>query len=248
MAHPRAWHAEHACLNAWPALYGVVHDGWVLRLADGFSRRANSANPLHAEARISGATLQYFENLFRVHDLPMIIRVPTLLDPEVDRTLERFGFVAEGESVVLFAELDALAARSDPAVSVVTALDERWLAALNRMQGRNLEQSAIFDDIMASIALPAGFATLTDGGEVVALACGVLDGDMLVCESIITDPRRRGAGFGRRLTGALMHWARLNEATCACLQVEAANAGGRALYKGIGFLTELSRYHYRRRP
>ena len=244
----RRWHAEHAGLNAWPALYSVVHDGWVMRFADGLSRRANSANPLHADARVTGATLQYFENLFQLHDLPMIIRVPSLLDPEVDRTLERFGFLAEGESHVLFAELAALAIKSDPAVSVITDLDDGWLAALNKMQARTDEQGATFDDIMASIALPAGFAALTVDGAIVALACGVIDGDMLVIESVITDPRHRGAGYGRRLSAALLHWARLNEATCACLQVEAGNRGGLSLYRELGFVTELSRYHYRRKP
>lgn len=248
MAHPRAWHAEHACLNAWPALYSVIHDGWSLRLAEGLSRRANSANPLHEGVRLSGATLQYFENHFRLHDLPMIIRVPSLLDPEVDHTLDRFGFTAEGECAVLFAGLDALPVKSDPAVRVSTNLDDDWLDAINRMQGRTAEQAETFSNIMASIALPAGFATLIDEGQPVALACGVLDGDMLVCESVITDPRRRGAGFARRLTGALLHWAKLNEATCCCLQVEAVNIGGLSLYRKMGFSTELSRYHYRRQP
>lgn len=246
-AHPRAWHAELACLNAWPALYSVFHDGWVVRFANGFSRRANSANPLHAAAELSGATLQYFENLFQLHDLPMIVRVPSLLDPSIDSTLERFGFVADGECHVLFAALGALDVKPDPAVRVITDLDDDWLATLNRMQGRTPDQSETFNDIMASIGLPAGFATLTDKGEVVAAACGVLDGDMMVVESVITDPRRRGTGFARRLSAALMHWARLNEATCVCLQVDAANIGGLSLYRRLGFTTELSRYHYRRR-
>src|ERR1700740_1647329 len=131
MAHPRAWHAEHACLSAWPGLFNVFHDGWVVRFADGFRRRDNSATPLHAESHITGATLQYFENLFRLHDLPLIIRVPSLLDPEVDRILERFGFIAAGESHVLFAEIDALAARRDPEARIVTELEDGWLAALN---------------------------------------------------------------------------------------------------------------------
>jgi N-acetylglutamate synthase len=246
--HPRAWHAEQACLNAWPALFNVVHDGWLVRFADGFSRRANSANPLSTHARLTGATLQYFENLFRLHDLPMIIRVPSLLDPEVDAMLDRFGFVAEGECHVLFAEIDALDATRDPDARIVTELDDGWLAALNAMQRRSADQSATFNDITASIALPAGYASLTANGETVALGCGVIDGDMLVCESIITDPRHRGAGHARRLMGALVHWARLNEATCVCLQVEAANVGGLSLYRKLGLATELSRYHYRRRP
>jgi hypothetical protein len=112
--HPRSWHAEDACLNAWPALSNVLHDGWVVRFADGLTRRANSANPLHREARISGDTLQYFENLFRLQDLPLIIRVPTLLDPSVDRDLARYGFEAQGESVVIYGEFGAVPTAPDP--------------------------------------------------------------------------------------------------------------------------------------
>ncbi|MBM6579656.1 hypothetical protein ILT44_05645 [Microvirga sp. BT689] len=37
---------EEACLNGWPALREVVFDGWLIRLADGHTRRANSVNLL----------------------------------------------------------------------------------------------------------------------------------------------------------------------------------------------------------
>jgi ribosomal protein S18 acetylase RimI-like enzyme len=248
MVHPRAWHAEHACLNAWPALLSVVHDGWAVRFAEGFSRRANSATPLHGGARVSGETLQYFENLFRLHDLPMIIRVPSLLDGEVDATLARYGFSAEGESRMLFGEIAALKAAPDPAVQISTDLDDAWLAAVSRLQARTPEQSQTFDDIVASIALPAGFASLTEDGEVVALASAVLDGDMMACELAVTDARHRGKGLGHRLMAALLHWASINEVTCACLPVDVTNTGGLSLVRGLGFATELSRSHYRRRP
>ncbi|UTD28531.1 GNAT family N-acetyltransferase [Bradyrhizobium sp. WD16] len=246
MTHPRSWHAEWGCLNAWPALTSAVHDGWVLRFANGLTRRANSANPLDGAARLSGDTLQYFENLFRAVDLPLIIRVPTLLDPGVDAGLERFGFAAEGESLVLYGEFADLQAHWDAAVEVLSAPDAAWRDAITQLQGRTEAQRATYEDVIYSIVLPAGFASLKIEDEVVALAYGAIDGDLLCCESVVTAERHRGRGYGRRLVAGLFGWAQRHHATAVCLQVETNNTAGIALYRSLGLVTELHRYHYRR--
>jgi N-acetylglutamate synthase len=243
-----AWKAEQACLNAWPALHNVVYDDWIVRFSEGLTRRANSVNPLRSTARADGASVQLFENLFRAQDLPLIFRIPTLLDPSVDRGLQRLGFTAEGESCVIYADIGAVEAKPDPAVEVTSRVDEDWLNAMNRMQRRTEEQSEIFDHIVLLIALPAGYATLRDGEEVVAQAYGVIHDDLLCCESVITSESARGKGVGRRLMSALFAWAAAQGASGVCLQVEASNKAGFALYNGLGMKTELSRYHYRRQP
>ena len=38
---------EELTISAWPALHTLLYDGWVLRLAAGFTRRANSVWPLY---------------------------------------------------------------------------------------------------------------------------------------------------------------------------------------------------------
>ncbi|MGO4715079.1 GNAT family N-acetyltransferase [Bradyrhizobium sp. 2TAF24] len=243
-----SWRAEHACLNAWPALSTVLHDGWLVRFADGLTRRANSANPLHAGARMDGATIQFFENLFRNQDLPLIVRVPSMLDPSVDRHLAELGYIAEGESRTIFGEMAAMVVQPDTAVRIQAEADDDWLDMIHDLQGRTPAQSEIYEDIIGAIALPAGFATLSDEGEVVAMAYGVIDGDMLCCESVVTAAGRRGNGYGRRVMSALLDWAASQGAQSACLQVEAGNSAGAALYRSLGMHTELHRYHYRRLP
>jgi ribosomal protein S18 acetylase RimI-like enzyme len=246
MAKKLAWKAEHACLNAWPGLHNVVYDDWLIRFSEGLTRRANSVNALRPEAKANGTTIQLFENLFRTQGLALIFRVTSLLDASVDRGLEKLGFTAEGESVVLYADIGSVESKYDQAVDVLTSVDEQWLSGMNTMQKRTEEQSEIFDHIVLSIALPAGFATLRDGDEVVAQAYGVLHDDLLCCESVITSEAHRGQGVGRRLMSAMYAWAAAQGATGVCLQVDASNKAGLALYHGLGMTTELSRYHYRR--
>lgn len=243
-----AWRAEQACLNAWPALHNVLHGDWIIRFSEGLTRRSNSANPLRPEARASGATIQLFENLFRAQRLPLIIRVPSLLDPSVDRGLEKLGFTAEGESCVLFGDLKAVEAKTDDAVEITDGVDDEWLETMNALQKRTVEQAETFDQIVLSIALPSGFASLYEGEAIIAQAYGVIHDDLLCCESVITDEKHRGQGAARRLMAAMFAWALNQGAKGVCLQVETANAAGRKLYQELGLSSELSRYHYRRQP
>jgi N-acetylglutamate synthase len=243
-----SWRTEYACLNAWPSLSHVIHDGWMVRLADGLTRRANSVSPLHAGAKITPENLHFFEALFDDRDLPLIVRMPGLLDPSVDLALDKAGFTREGDFCVFYGDIDRVRAQADPAVTISDEAEREWLQTLQAMQGRSPAEGAIYEAIITSVVLPAGFAILRDNGEPVALAYGALDGDLLCCESVVTRAASRNKGYGRRLMGVLLQWAKDKGAKGVCLQVDAANAPAIALYRKIGIDRELYRYHYRRQP
>ena len=38
---------EELSYNAWASLQNLYYDGWILRFADGYTRRANSVNPIY---------------------------------------------------------------------------------------------------------------------------------------------------------------------------------------------------------
>jgi GNAT superfamily N-acetyltransferase len=248
MSQKLAWRVEQACLNAWPSLQSVLHGDWLLRFSEGVSRRANSANPLHDGATTIAGDLEDFARLYRAHGQPLIVRVPTLLPAaaQIDRELDRHGFGREGETCTLYRDLADERFARDPDVTIASAADAEWLAAVARLQQQSPSHAAVYKQVMPMIALPAGFLTLRRDGVVVAACCGLLHGDVLVCESVVVDDAMRGQGLGRRLMQSLFAWARANGATAACLQVVADNVAGRALYAGLGMTTELYRYSYRR--
>jgi N-acetylglutamate synthase len=239
------WRVEETCLNAWPALREVLLDGWVLRFSGSLTRRANSANPLRP---VSHVDLRACEALYRRLGLPTIFRVLSLLDPLVDERLAEAGYTGEGESCVLYAPIEDIAAGPDAEVRLRDRPTPDWFAAMASLQNHSSEQAAIYRRIVSQLAIPAAFAVLFDKGVAVALAYGALHNGFLCYESVITDRRRRRQGCGRRIVNALTVWASDQGAVGACLEVETHNAPARALYHAIGLKRELYRYHYRREP
>jgi GNAT superfamily N-acetyltransferase len=239
------WRVEETCLNAWPALREVLFDGWVLRFSRGLTRRANSVNPLQPVSQVDSRAC---EALYRRLGLPTIFRVLSLVDPLIDERLAKGGYTGEGESCVLYASIEDIAAGRDPDVKLLDQPTPGWFDAMATLQNHSSEQAAIYRSIVGQLAIPAAFAALSDEGGTAALAYGALHNGLLCYESVITDRFRRRQGWGRRIVCALADWARDEGAIGACLEVEAHNAPARALYAAIGLKRQLYRYHYRREP
>lgn len=248
MTRELAWRVEDACFNAWPALRSVYHGDWLLRFGEGVSRRSNSVNPLRAEVASIVPHMARFAELYRGQNLPLIVRVPSLLGPDLDRALEQHGFGSEGESCVLYGGLSGRTFSCNQATEVSRQPSEQWLAAMSKLQQHSPAQAATYRRVTAMIALPAGFAILHHDGEIVATAYGAIHDGLLCCESVIVSDRYRGQGHGQQMMVALFGWAASNGARAACLQVAADNVAGLALYRSIGLDTELHRYQYRRAP
>jgi ribosomal protein S18 acetylase RimI-like enzyme len=243
-----SWRIEETCFNAFPSLKQVLLGTWLMRFSEGLSRRANSINPLRAEYHDLAAAIATGPPLYRAQRLPTIFRIPSIVDPAVDHELASHGYTAEGESCVLYGAIDSLAAEADSETQLHAAPNQEWLAAMAALQGHSAEQAVTYRRIVEAIAIPARFALLAIAGEPAVLAYGALHDGLLCYESVITDPRRRRQGLGRRVIAALADWAREAGAEGACLQVEAGNAPARALYQRFGLTTEPYRYHYRREP
>ena len=243
-----AWRIEEVCWNGFPALRQVILGDWLIRFAEGLSRRANSVNPLRPTGSDIATAIAAAERLYPAQGLPPIFRIPSIADPAFDADLTAQGYTSEGESLVLYAPLAAAAeVAPDPAVRLLPAPEPMWCEAMFALQGHSAAQRNIYRRIVAAIAIPARFALLAVGERPVALAYGALHDGLLVYESVVTDPAQRRRGLARRLIGALAAWAREEGAEGLSLQVEASNTPARALYTGFGF-TELYRYHYRRAP
>src|SRR5713101_3487154 len=127
-----------------------MHGGWLMRFSEGLSRRANSVNPLGAACGDAAAAIAAAEKLYHAQVLPTIFRVPSIVDPALDRALAARGYASEGESCVLYGAIDKVAAFADPAVQLLPRPEPAWLAAMAVLQGHSTPQRDIYRRIVGA--------------------------------------------------------------------------------------------------
>jgi len=239
---------EEACLNGWPALREVVFDGWLIRLADGHTRRTNSVNLLAAGVQPLDRKIRYCESIYAAHGQPTIFCIPSTADPALSRALDERGYgPPEDESCVLAMDFAQTPPQAADAVLEEGFPGEAWLETLARLHRQDEAAQRIHRRILGNLVVPAVFATVAIDGILRALAYGAVHDGLVCVNSVVTDPAFRRQGLGRQAVSAVLAWAQeCCGATGACLAVVENNDPARALYRRLGFTREVYRYHYRR--
>ena len=246
---------EEASLNSWPAPRQVLLDGWVLRFAGGYTRRANSATPLDPgqDGPVAlPAKIAACEALYAAQGLPALIRTRSFGDAALAAGLDARGYTAEGLSPVLWMPLGPDVGSGHAAEGIElseTHPGPDWLDTQARLSGCDVAARA---RILDAVAIPCAFAGARvdgPGSPLASLAFGAVHDGVVCLHLVATDPAFRRLGLSRGVVSALLGWARDRAgAQDASLQVSAENAGASALYARLGFRTELFRYQYRRQP
>lgn len=238
---------EELAFNALPALQTVYYDGWLLRLADGYTWRANSVNPIYSSSYDLEEKIAYCEAVYAARGQDAIFRfTPAVLPEHLEAVLERRAYRKEGlTSVQTLCMEQRPASESWPAtVMLWDRPTEAWLAAygtLNHASERRLATLArMLDDIVPATA----YVALQYEQETVAVGLAVYERGFMGLFDIVTAAHRRQQGFGTHLIHTLLAWGYARGARHAYLQVVLENAPAQALYRKIGF-AEAYRYWYR---
>jgi ribosomal protein S18 acetylase RimI-like enzyme len=233
---------EAAAFAAWPCLEEAHLDGWRLRFASGYTKRANSANATSVSGAMSDAGIDEVERRYAARGLPAIFRLVSFLPDAAatDAALEARGYVLTDRSLVMTAPLSASNEALDAAAGTVALAHGAapWLRAYQSVSGQIGPGQATHLSMLGAVDGPAAFAFDAPGGDDAAAACvglGVLHGGRLGLFDVATREDARGQGRATRLCAGLMAWGRDAGATGAFLQVVAANARAIALYERLGF-------------
>lgn len=227
---------ESRIVNAWPAPTTLIVDDWVVRLANGYSGRANSASALRQGGEMDEATLAFVEGLYRQAGLPPRIRFTPLVAEHARARFAARGYRIETASFGMVAELDD--ARPPLSGMIVTAqAGTAWIDGVCAHQTGNKRNREHLAAIVSGVRLPAAFATLLHERRPAAYAMSVAERGMAEIGAVIVDEKLRGLGLGRKLMQGLMGWAAAQGCSQAYLQVDQSNGLAFGMYRRLGFRT-----------
>ncbi len=227
---------EERLVNVWPAVATLVMDGWVVRFANGYSGRANSASAIIQGARLDAQLLDHIERLYRQAGLPPQVRVTPVCDTSVEPMLSAGGYRVKDQSRIMTLDLARYGGhRPDARVRIERRPGDDWLRGVASHQTTDKQNVGHLSAIVGSIRVPAAFAILDINGEPAGFGMCAVDRGYAEIGSVIVAPQLRGTGVGRATVDALLAWAAREGAATAFLQVDATNAVAISLYRSQGF-------------
>ena len=240
-------HLEELALNAWPALQTNLYDGWVMRFANGYTKRANSVTPLYPGRLPLDEKIDWCVEQYRQQQLRPTFRLTEAAEiGRLDGALAERGFRRIDLTSVQTAVLAPIAAKPSERAALLPGYSgmESWLASFHQFSGAYRADDVTHKQILANIRGETGYMALMVAGEVAACALGVVERGWLGIFDVVTAVSHRNQGVATELMHSLLAWGQRRGADHAYLQVFADNQPALRLYEKLGF-TEQYRYWYR---
>ena len=245
MGESNIQYLEGLSLTAWPSLHTLVYDGWLLRFSAGYTKRANSINPLFSSTLPLEEKLSHCERLYSSRGLKVIFKLTHASFPaNLDTVLDDKGYKEIDCTSVQTLSLTTDYQADHEDFDVYTDLSAAWVDAfcsLNRTAAKN--RSALVH-ILERILPPTFYVSLLVKGKVVSCGFAVLDGSMISFYDIFTKVSQRKKGYGEQIMLKLLQLGKEHGATSAFLQVMKNNIAALRLYNKLGFKEEYI-YWYR---
>ncbi|WP_184190852.1 GNAT family N-acetyltransferase [Paenibacillus sp. JGP012] len=236
---------EELTLNHWQPLSTSLYDGWVLRFANGYSKRANSVQPIYTSTLDVHEKIITCENIYNSNQLSTIFKITPFVQPEnIDELLQHRGYTVVDPTIVQLRNLDDLKAPDPLDILIDEQLTDEWLHHLCRFGSVNEELRKTMSQMLRNVRAHTCFISLSIEGQVVACGLGVLERRVIGLHDIITDKAYRNRGLAEQMILHLLHWGKQRGAQSSYLQVVANNAPARRLYEKLGY-TDAYTYWYR---
>ena len=236
---------EELSMNAWPAMQSLHYDGWVMRSADGYTKRANSVYPLYDSNLEVYEKIQYCESFYRDMNLPSVFKMTAASTPEgLDTRLDELGYRTDSLTSVQTLYLKNGQHQIISTIDLTSADLEEWHSAFARMNNVSADRRTTHENILHAILPDKCYASINMDGQIIGCGLGVLQAGYLGIFDIVIDPDHRGQGQGKHLMDALLAWGQAQGAHTAYLQVMNNNKAALKLYEKLGFQEQYC-YWYR---
>lgn len=237
---------EEMSMNAWPALQTELYDGWIMRFADGYTKRSNSINPIYPSLLDLEKKIAVCESIYRSRNIPVIFKLTS--DPaqsRLDGLLGQRGYVRIDETSFRLLDLRDYQGSIPEGIGVDSRLDDSWFGNFFRISETNEEAVQLTARrLLGNVRGEVLGISKTVNGEVVGSGLGVIERGFVGVFDVIVDKPRRGMGYGHDILNGILSVAKEKQVETSYLQVVAGNTVAENLYEELGY-REIYSYWYR---
>lgn len=244
---------EELSMNAWPALRTDHYDGWVLRYANNYTKRANSIYPLYEGHLLYEEKIAYCEAYYKQHQMPTTFK---LHDDEslhaLDIYLEDHGYHVVDPTDMMVLDLENYVDEVSFEYRVSEGYGDEAARELASTLGvvsdseRDQLVRTTMSTMMAHISPECFYLFIEEDGEVIATGNGVVEQAYVGVFNIGVKEAYRGRGYGKKIMQAIIKEGLIRGANKSYLQVICKNEVALDLYASMGY-KKVYRYWYRRK-
>ena len=188
---------EEMSLNTWPALQTYFYDCWIIRFANGVTRRANSINPIYFSTLTIREKINYCQDLYHSLNLKTRFKLTTNVFPKnLDQILADIGYVSEAPTSVQTSELKKIVSPPKNNIQFKEEKPEDWLDYCLQFYGLEISKRSTYLNIITQISGKKSLLALYLDQEPVACGLGVLDQEYLWLFDLVVSPSYRKQGLG----------------------------------------------------
>ena len=217
---------ETLSYKALPALERRYYDGWLLRYANGYTRRANSVNPIYGSHEDIDLKISHCDMLYKRKGCPTIFKMTDDVHPsDLDRVLADKGYQREAETGVYTLSIIGQGEMAHN-VQISSRLSDAWVDDFTRLNNVSDDNAMTLTRMLKLIPTTCGFLQVMDGDTVIGVALGVVDETWMGVFDVVVDDNYRGQGHGRAIMESLFAWGVAQGADTAYLQMQTDNTDG----------------------
>jgi len=238
---------EELSMNALPSLSTVLVNGWVLRFANGYSKRANSINPIYPVSVDVKENIELCSQMFKMRNLDTVFKLTELEDAlRLDKLLEDMGYTYKDKTNVMIKSIENYKVTEEDreGVIITSQLTDEWFKAFTTMNKISQKNSTTLREMLLKIIPSTYYCSIFKNGKIVAVGLGVAERGYVGIFDVYVNEEHRRKGLGNKIMKNLLYHASRNGCSSSYLQVVDSNEGAKYLYEKLGY-KKIYSYWYR---
>lgn len=238
---------EEKSLNAWPAVKTLLFKGCIIRLSNGYTKRANSANALYINEDNITEIIDFSEKIYSNSNLPTVFKI---IDnnkyKKLDSTLEKKNYSKIDITNIMLKNILEYKYIEDNTLQIDDKFSDEWITAFLSINKIKDENKTTVVQMLNKICVDLIVVSIKVNNTIIACGYGACENDYVGLYDIAVDEKFRSKGYGKRIVSGLMNKAKEKNISYAYLQVVDSNTIANELYKKLGF-EKIYNYWYRKK-